>query len=297
MRIPRKKVAKTGKQVVQGREQGALRKRMLVVGEGLCVREITDALAEWMDMEVETAENDRIAGILATISLVEDRPYDAVLIDLPASDSSGLAAAQWLRRHGWPGPIVACGDEAREAALESGCDDFIQKPLSSEKIKAAYANVLKQGSEASPAVGPQHESLESKTPARDAANRKPQGRVLVVEDALCMQAIVRAFLEKMDLDADMAENGQLACEMAMQSLTDGCPYDVILMDIQMPKMNGKQATKWLREHDWKGPIIAVSMHRTDKEQATFLAAGCTGCLAKPITLELLSGAISPYVQC
>jgi CheY-like chemotaxis protein len=95
----------------------------------------------------------------------------------------------------------------------------------------------------------------------------------------------------------MAENGQLACDMAMQSLTDGHPYDVILMDIQMPKMNGKQATKWLREHDWKGPIIAVSMHRTDKEQATFLAAGCTGCLAKPITLELLSGAISPYVQC
>ena len=124
-----------------------------------------------------------------------------------------------------------------------------------------------------------------------------RGRVLVADDALCMQAIIGTFLQGMELDADMAENGQIACDMAMQSLAAGRPYDVIIMDIQMPKLNGKQAAKWLRENQWKGPIIALSSHTTPKDQAAFLAAGCNDCLAKPVTREALSGTLSRYVQC
>ena len=58
-----------------------------------------------------------------------------------------------------------------------------------------------------------------------------------------MQAIMRAFLQKMEIEADVAENGRTACEMAMQSVAEGRPYDVILMDIQMPKMNGEAGHK------------------------------------------------------
>jgi CheY-like chemotaxis protein len=294
-------VVESREKVALGCKEAARRRRMLVVGEPLCDRQSSDALAGWMDMDVETAENERIASILATISLVEDRPYEAVLIDMPMPDTGSLAAARWLRRHGWLGPIVACGDdvdgESRKRALESGCDGFIDKPLSKENVSAAYTKRPEDDVE-TPAISPQERnSPRHETPAENDTSLRPRGRVLVVEDALCMQAIVGAFLQKMELEVDMAVNGQVGCDMAMQSLADGRPYDVILMDIQMPKMNGKQATKWLREHEWKGPIIAVSMHSTDKDRASFLTAGCTDCLAKPITKDLLCGALLRYVQC
>jgi CheY-like chemotaxis protein len=296
MRMSARKVAKNDGKGAAGCSVEAHRRRMLAVGEALCDKQTSDALAGWLDMEVETAENDRIATILATISLVEDRPYEAILIDVQMPDASTLAAAEWLRRHGWPGPIMACGDasthEVRSRALESGCDGFIDKPLSSEKVKTAYAQGLQKSARTFGDVASQAQICDN-----DTTIPKRTARVLVVEDAICMQAIVRAFLQKMELEADMAENGRLACDMAMRSITEGRPYDVILMDIQMPKMNGKQATKWLREHQWKGPIIAVSMHSTDKDRAAFLAAGCNDCLAKPVTKDLLCSALSPYVQC
>jgi CheY-like chemotaxis protein len=276
---------------------------MLVVGETLCDKETTDALAGWLDMEVETAENDRIAGILATISLVEDKPYEAILIDVRTPDASGLEAARWLRRHGWLGPIIACGDdggggdEARKGALEAGCDGFIPKPLSSEKVKAAYAKERKQEAETPPAVAVQREAPKPKMSASDLASLKPRGRVLVVDDALCMQAIIASFLQGMELEADMAVDGQVACDMAMQSLAEGCPYDVILMDIQLPKMDGKKAAKWLRDNGWKGPILAISSHATPKDHAAFLTAGCTDCIAKPITKDAFCKALSQHVQC
>jgi CheY-like chemotaxis protein len=112
-----------------------------------------------------------------------------------------------------------------------------------------------------------------------------------------MQAIVGALLQKMKFEVEMADNGQVACDMAMQSLADGRPYDVILMDIQMPKMNGKQAAKWLRENNWKGPIIAISSHATPKDHAAFLTAGCNDCLTKPISKDTLCSAVLRYVQC
>ncbi|MFZ1937263.1 MAG: response regulator [Thermoguttaceae bacterium] len=302
MRSLVKKLAKSGKRVVPDCKGTARRKRMLVVGEALCARETADALAGWMDMDVETAENDRLASILATMSLIEDKPYEAIFIDVPMPDTSGLAAARWLRRHGWFGPIVACGDaggddEARKRSLESGCDAFIDKPLSSEKVKAALEKERKKDAEPPTTVAKQRETPEHKAPANDAAVLKPRGRVLVAEDALCMQAIVGSFLQGMELEADMAENGKVACDMAMRSLAAGYPYDVILMDIQMPKMNGQQAVEWLRKNNWKGPIIAFSSHAAPKDHAAFLAAGCNGCLAKPLTKEMLCSALSQYVRC
>ena len=277
----------------------ARRARMLVVGEALCGKATTDALAGWLDMEVETAENDRIAGILATISLVEDKPYEAILIDVQTPDASGLEAARWLRRHGWFGPIIACGDgdEVRKGALESGCDGFIPKPLGDEKVKAAYEKARKQEAETPPALAAQTETPKREMSASDLASLKQRSRILVVDDALCMQAIIASFLQGMELDADTAVDGQVACDMAMQSLAEGCPYDVILMDIQLPKMDGKKAAKWLRDNDWKGPILAISSHATPKDHAAFLTAGCTDCIAKPITKDALCKALSQYVQC
>jgi CheY-like chemotaxis protein len=82
----------------------------------------------------------------------------------------------------------------------------------------------------------------------------------------------------------------------MQSLRNDRPYDVILMDIQMPKMNGKEAAKWLRENQWEGAIIAITSQSSPKDHAAFLNAGCSNFLAKPITKTSLQQAISPCLR-
>ncbi len=122
------------------------------------------------------------------------------------------------------------------------------------------------------------------------------GRILVVEDAHCIQLIVCAILHQMKLDVDTANNGQEACDMAMASLAEGKPYDVILMDMQMPKMNGCLATKWLRDHDWKGPIIAVSIHATARDHEEFLRAGYNGFVSKPVDPAVLMTTLTSYLQ-
>jgi CheY-like chemotaxis protein len=124
---------------------------------------------------------------------------------------------------------------------------------------------------------------------------RPSGRVLVVDDARCVQAIVAFFLRRMKLDSETADNGRIACDMAMQSLSEQMPFDLILMDIQMPQMNGRKAVEWLREHGWDGPILAVTALNTEEHHEAFLKAGCTACITKPINEKTLRDAVSQYL--
>jgi CheY-like chemotaxis protein len=136
---------------------------------------------------------------------------------------------------------------------------------------------------------------EAKT-SPDRQGRNCRGRLLTAEDAQCIQMILGAILQKMNLEVDTAENGKEACDKAMASLAEGRPYDVILMDMQMPKMNGCQAAQWLRKHDWQGPIIAVSIHATNKDHEEFVKAGCNSYIAKPVNETSLREVLSPYLQ-
>ena len=134
-------------------------------------------------------------------------------------------------------------------------------------------------------------------PPGESTDSASRARLLVADDALCMQKILGCFLKRMRIDSEMAENGHVACQKAMRSLSKGQPYDVILMDIQMPQMNGKAAVRWLREHDWKGPILAVSALAVEENRDELMKLGCDGCVAKPVTEQKLREAVSQYVSC
>ncbi len=121
------------------------------------------------------------------------------------------------------------------------------------------------------------------------------GRVLLAEDVPDSYVVLRQILQRMNLEPEIAEDGRLACEMAERSKAEGKPFDLILMDIQMPKLNGYGATRWLREHGWKGPIVALTAHALVGDHAKCLEAGCDDYIAKPITAKGLRDVLARYL--
>jgi PAS domain S-box-containing protein len=123
-----------------------------------------------------------------------------------------------------------------------------------------------------------------------------RGRVLFAEDFSDARDLVGHYLTAMNVEADMAEDGRKACEMAERSRAAGRPYDVILMDIQMPVMDGFEATGWLRQHGWTGPIVALTAYAMVGDRERCLAAGCDDYLAKPLTPEGLRETLSRHLR-
>lgn len=114
-------------------------------------------------------------------------------------------------------------------------------------------------------------------------------RVLVVDDAPDNQFLIRSFLSKRGAQVDSAENG---LEGYKKALIGG--YDIVLMDIQMPVMDGYTATQKLRDHGYKKPIIALTAHAMNEVAKKCLNVGCTDHLAKPIDSKQLIRTIARY---
>ncbi len=120
------------------------------------------------------------------------------------------------------------------------------------------------------------------------SSRQPSsiGHVLVAEDARANQVLIRVLLEKMGYQVQIVEHGALAVEEALNR-----SYDVIFMDMQMPVMNGYEATRQLRLKNYQGVIIAVTAHAMKEDEQKCLDAGCDAYLSKPVDRARLQAAI------
>ena len=121
------------------------------------------------------------------------------------------------------------------------------------------------------------------------------GRVLLAEDDEGIQYLLRRFLEQSELEVDLATDGRAAYDMAIESMAAGRPYDLILMDIRMPLMDGYEVTKRLRQAGWAKAIIAQTAHALTGDRLKCLAAGCDNYITKPVTMEELFTLINPYL--
>ncbi len=116
------------------------------------------------------------------------------------------------------------------------------------------------------------------------------GNILLAEDVLDNQRLISMYIQKTGAKVEIANNGQEAFDAAMAN-----DFDLILMDIQMPVMDGIQAVKLLREHDYKGPIVAITANAMKEDQALCMNAGCNDFLAKPIDRHQFTHLLSQYL--
>ncbi len=112
-------------------------------------------------------------------------------------------------------------------------------------------------------------------------------RVLLAEDGTSNQRLLTRFLTKAGADVTLADNGQRAVDLAIAALEQQRPFDLILMDMQMPVMDGYEATRYLRSAGYAGAIIALTAHAMSGDREKCLAAGCSGYATKPIERDFL----------
>jgi signal transduction histidine kinase/CheY-like chemotaxis protein len=117
------------------------------------------------------------------------------------------------------------------------------------------------------------------------------GTVLVAEDGIDNQALIAAKLRETGLNVELATNGQIAFEKATAKA-----FDLILMDVQMPVMDGFTATLSLRSKGYRGPIIALTANATERDRQKCLSAGCNDFVTKPIKMEALLKAMGRFMK-
>ena len=121
-------------------------------------------------------------------------------------------------------------------------------------------------------------------------------RVLAAEDGPHNQRFIKRILTKAGAEVVIAEDGDNAVETTFSALKDGNPYDVVLMDMQMPVMDGMEATQTLRRFHYQGAIVAVSANSHGQNREQCLNAGCDGYLAKPISRDELLAVVEKFYR-
>lgn len=168
------------------------------------------------------------------------------------------------------------------ACYSLGLHGYVTKPLTTRKLEQIISSHIHRHDE--------RRASDTVPPAEHTST------ILMAEDSVDNQRLIRLYLEKTGYALDIAENGRLAYEM----YTSGT-YDLVLMDIQMPVMDGLTATTMIRRWEQESqrasvPIIALSAHALGQEVQQSLAAGCSAHITKPVRKAVLLAEIHKWLH-
>ena len=257
--------------------------RILVVDDNATNRTILEEILRNWTMRPETAAGaDQALAMMRAGALASD-PYLLVLTDCNMPDADGFALAECIRQDSAlatavilmlsssdrPGDLSRC-DEAGIAAC-------LMKPVKQSELFDAIVAAMRIGA---PAESPPAPTAQLQCPAHGPL------RILLAEDSIVNQRLAVALLEREGHTVTVANNGQEAIERCRQGT-----FDVVLMDVQMPQVDGFEATQaireWERDRGAHIPIIAMTAHAMKGDREQCLAAGMDGYVSKPIRIQSL----------
>lgn len=207
--------------------------------------------------------------------------YSVYIIDWLLPDMNGIEVTRRIRKEmGEDVPVIVLTaydwSEIESEAREAGVTAFCSKPLFMSELSSCLNSVVN---------AEEMEETEDEVEIEDL----PTGRILLAEDNELNQEIAVAILEEAGLQVEVAGNGQIAVDM-MKSSEPG-DYQIVLMDVKMPVMNGYEATKAIRklqnEQLASIPIFAMTANAFEEDKREALNCGMNGHLAKPIDVDKL----------
>ncbi len=215
-------------------------------------------------------------------------PFGVYIIDWLMPDMNGIETARRIRKIvGNDAPIIILSaydwSDIESEAREAGVTDFISKPMFPSSLRELLLRCCAE---------PEPEEETEKT-AFDFTGR----RILLVEDNELNREIATVLLEEAGILVETAENGSRACEI-LQKEEPGY-FDLVLMDVQMPVMDGYEATKAIRQFNQKElaeiPVIAMTANAFAEDRQKALEAGMDGYIAKPIDIKALFETIEEII--
>ncbi len=223
------------------------------------------------------------------LTLLEAEPcFDLAILDLCMPDMDGMQLAETIRRreHGKHMPLIMLTSTSdrflREEADRLGFSAYVSKPVRKSHLYDILLRALQHAPTQVPAA-PISSIFDGAL-----ASRLPL-RILLAEDNVVNQKVALRILGKLGYHADVAANGQEAVDAL-----DRQPYDVVLMDMQMPEVDGLEATRIMRRSlpaDRQPVIVAMTAAAMLEDRQACLAAGMNSFVAKPIRLEQLTTAL------
>lgn len=284
------------------------RERVLVIDDNETNRLILRTMFEGWGAAVQSVAGGREGLDALEVARKEGRPFTLTLLDAHMPDMDGFTTAQLMRRgaSGESSLIMLLtsqgmrGDAAR--CKELGISAYLQKPIQQADLLMSIRAVLGQRGRGQLKLVTRHtlDETRSQLPDTEPTSAPPTGevRILLAEDHPVNQRLASVLLQKKGWEVVVATDG----EEAVQAWQKGS-FDVILMDVQMPGIDGLEATRRIRElealqdtgadaqHRSHIPIIAMTAHALKGDRERCLEAGMDGYISKPIRREELYAAV------
>ena len=264
--------------------------RILVVDDDEVACEHARLVANAIGVQADTVHSAREALDRLQTFRNQGNPYGFVLTDYRMPDMNGIELARAIRavEGGETAIIVLTGyswDDMQDEAKAAGVDGIMSKPLFTDSLMREMTGIIDRRGAAPRTI----QAQEAEQASDDTEYGLEGCRVLIAEDMEINAEILMDLLEMEGIEADHAENGQLAVEMFECSSPN--QYDAVLMDVRMPVMDGLEATRAIRALDRPDaktvPIIAMTANAFDEDVQRSLQAGMTAHLSKPVEPERL----------
>ena len=259
-------------------EQSLRGRRLLVVDDNHTSCQVLKQQAASWGMLVSEAYDGNEAVALYFARYNRGEAFDVLIVDYDMPSLSGIEVAGRILQQSKRPPLIIMltglmETPPEEAVREAGIAAVLNKPASQQLVRQTLINLL---------------------PARAYGQGKQSCRVLVAEDNDVSRRVISKLLHGLGMSCKLVANGELALEAVKRG-----PFDLILMDCEMPLMDGFEATHAI--HQWQKrrgqaltPVIAMTAHGMGEQQRKSREAGMTGFLTKPVAIDDLKKVIEQY---